>query len=480
MFSLRYISHTESIPHAVPATDPVNITGKIIDAIANGNGDEAARALITLVPDANELIRSYGVLIETASQSQGKINVSILKQACTGYHGWHAVEINDAERGTAIIQWIGQKLWEMPAGSDKERFARLFINDIDRLIDNGKLPARKGLQVAYHSIMWWGIRPGVSAQPLIRLLVKQSTKGDDDEVRAYIFTTFVEMAKLIDPKDVTLDELFHTIKSAFPEKKYPACSAEEYLIPSYLPHVIPMTWSEYEAMPTLTYEQLHSAIEKKQCHYSNVGPYGTTAAELIVDKYRSDPDEIEKLVTSLFQEDLFASFLATRLIIQADSVSAITANERLAQLLLDHFEQNIIKGDRRAFCEAIDYSWELLCKYSKVITNQPSSKPVTSLQNETSVPRKVCDLEMRLVAILLDAGIQWEKRVLVDPQQATYAESPLVQFSKSRKIFSTEIAQYIQTKANDLLTQKSAGYRDLPADSQKKIRDQLNILTNIS
>lgn len=433
-----------SVDVSVPALSPemARKAEESIAVVAQGDPDAAAKALVALVPDGTALLQHHDALLRAAENAQGQMKLDVLREACPRYHRWHAeLEITDPARSVAILQWMGQKVWETPKGPLKEQVARRFVADVDQWIEAGRVKADPGLRLAYHSIMLPEyVRPAVSMIPLLGLLKKHAARHN-----SAAFTALLEV-KGPPPycEDVDSRQIHDFLLLHYPDQQPLLDTSEHASYGSF--HAIPLTWEEYEQLPTQTLESIRDQLSDCWCGSSerlSRMQYCYWVTYYLVSEFDTRPEEVKDILKALLTEKRLAPRILAGILILSTTPNPLKDDqpvpsgyvERKAGLFdvwLEHLEGQTQAKERVGVSEAI------MC--AKICLRFLSRIP---LDNRTAAIRR---LEKRSVELLLNLGPARKELATQGDSRLNYGEVPYGVLVESEIKLSPEMKEYLRER----------------------------------
>ena len=324
-------------------------SSRLLQTISTGEPRDAAVALLRVVGDPSGLPTHYDDLIQAARLARGSIDLQTLEQACVGYHAWHATTIDATDRKTAILQWICQKIWEMPVGTSKQQMINSYAADMQGLIDDGSVNTLGGLKLVVESVLIEGIMPGVDLEAVASLVARYA-EVPDKQVRQYVFEVLYRLGRVVIFDDRSLaGRLFEVLKRDYPDRIRSESADRLFDPPHWVREIRPISWTEYENLGVVGLGELGDQIRKHRCCPEDLSAFARFALFRLIADYRTRPGEVVALLSSLLAEGRLLPEM-----MNAVDASAVLNNttgrdayhhlpRELFFVLLDSFQQNIDK-----------------------------------------------------------------------------------------------------------------------------------------
>lgn len=439
-----------------PVSSETGLTSEKIDV---NNPTDAAKVLVSVIPDSAALVKHYSALIEIVRTAQGEMDLSILYDACTGCHRWHSFVIIDKQKNLAMLEWMSQKMWEMPRSSTKKQLLEQYITDIGKLIDSNQIEKLVGLKIAASSMhMDMGsdiIGSDIQTNALLNLF-KQYINSDRKEVKRYIINSFRFVPESFLSETVTMDSFCDLIKQHDPAFAY--CeNREDYFRPHYVTLPKNVSRTTYEEIIRLSIPELRTKVNVREgskyaCEFS-IGR--------IFDTYDTNPEETKKTIRELIKNDIMTREIQLSLASPPFYGSSVNKSHpvepsvEMIDTILDCFEPIMEKQfrtfDGDSFISHLGYCAEVF--------------------NKRNVNGKFPEgerLQKRCVKMIVDSIALWE-RVNID--LSLHKDNPSKYAIETYYAsFSNETKKYFK----NLLMQKASEtntYSDFPSGTQDKIRN---------
>jgi len=417
-------------------------TNAQLAAIKGGDATQSALSLAQLIPDGPSLIRHHAAIIQLAEQVDGEMDLAVLKNACPQYHAWHAaIVITNSTRSLAILQWMAEKLWEMPRGKEKNNLAEIVIGDVDLWIERGRIAVRPGLELACNSILQLeSIGPGAPTASLVRLFEKHAN-GGDPELHEYIYNTLWEIGRL--PGQTDFESLAQFLREHYPNKAR-KLNTRDLFFPIGLTTPQPLSWEEYELLPKLSLEQISAETKRCHCESAQGGSYCVALIKSLLDKWDEKPQEANTVLVSLLAADAVApELILNSMWYRMADPDYLFRKAGIHDALFDSFKQGLSKTPTD------------VQSVTRVIHNADTYlRGLATISAQKRTPYTV-ELEKRALSVLFSAGPVWE-RVRMGDATRYYGPSPYAVMKEKRSSLSPEAMRFLEKSAKDFLDHASA------------------------
>ena len=325
-------------------------TGLSLGSINSANFTEAAKALVAVIPDSVALIKNYTGLMEIVRSAQGELDLAILYDACVGCHRWHSNVIADKRKDLAILEWMSQKIWEMPGTPEKKKLLEQYIGDVGRLMDEGKIAPLVGLKFTAYTMATRFVGSDIHTDALLNLF-KRYMKTGNKEVDDCIYYTFMLQTDAFLSECVDAKGLVDILRI-----NYPALSLPDDYVQFYYPIGVerdcPIKREIYNDIMSLSPSDLHKKIISNS-GATNINYTCGIALARVFDLYDKDPQEVKATIEDLIDKKLLRDIILICLRSvpfygpEMNKAHQIRISDDMIEMILDKFDE-ILKVDYTA------------------------------------------------------------------------------------------------------------------------------------
>lgn len=434
--------------------------------MASSDSGVSTRGLVAFAPTPEAVRAHYGELISGIDSAVGEMDVVELRNACVGYSYWHSTMIRDRKKGEAVVEWIGHKLWELPADNGKQGCIDQFVNDVQRLMDAGKISMLAGIRAAQESVFDYSVLPNVKLDSLMAML-RRNADVKDPEAERCVAGAVEEVGRVwlrehMDQKE----ELFTFFKEHFP-KHCLVSTADALFFPIGMgPIGTPISRKEYDEMGTLPVSRLESYVAMATGGDRCVDERPSWALTRMVDRFESEPDEVRRAIVSMIHGG-YTSQVCGEIVRRLTSKDPNGRTPDVSSLILP-----CVKEYEKMLMDRNEPRLELVFRSLNTFCSQVKQ------EDWKAEPRVVEEVRKEMAATLVKAEIEWQLRV-DNRDIAISGNSPVtVIVSFSAKEYEPAMRAMIKDAARVLLADEKA-YSMLSEGSARKVKAKLERLLTL-
>ena len=396
---------------------------------------EAAKALIAVIPDSGSLIKHYTSLIDIVRSAQGELDLAILYDACTGCHRWHSDVIADKRKDLAILEWMSQKIWEMPGIPEKKRLLDQYIGDVGHLMDEGKIKPLMGLKLTTYTMATHFVGSDVHTDALLNLF-KRYMKTGDQEVDTHIRFAFMLQTDAFLSESIDAKALVDILRVNYPATPFPDDIVRFYY-PLGARRDHPIKREIYNDIMSLSTSDLHNKITSNSGS-TNINYTCGIALARVFDQYDKDPMEVKATIKELLDKELLIYPIAACLTSVPfygpgnSKAHPLMLREDVIKMILDKFEIKM-KQIHCSLDEHVIFGALHSCLKEFPKRNKNGEFP----EGE--------NLQRQCIRILMDGAIAWERKY--DETSHSISNTPRNFLVDNVDVYSPATKQYIRELA---------------------------------